>query len=112
MRKLKMLNKVNLDLVSSLSKTQINILVCMSKKPNMYFSVNKLSKLLKKDRTTIQKSISKLENYVFKRQINLEKGFRYEYRFHAGCIDIIKDSIQEQIQELNAVRNELTKLQC
>ena len=74
-------------------------------------SVKELIKIIKKDRTTIQKILIKLlkRNLILKRQVNLDRGFMFIY-FAKDKDEIIKDiennaeqyfsKIKESVQEL------------
>ncbi len=80
---------------------------------NNGLSVKELVKIIKKDRTTIQKILIKLlrRNLILKRQVNLDRGFMFVY-FAKGKEEIIKDiegnvanyfdKIKESVDQLKA----------
>ncbi len=73
-------------------------------------SVKELVEKIEKDRTTVQKILTKLSNrgLVMKRQMNLDRGFMFVY-FSKNREDIVKE-MEENIESyFNSIKSSLEK---
>ncbi len=79
----------------NLNKTEYNVLMFMLKRGEI-FTVSQISKVIKLDRTTIQKAIKSLvdKKLVKKRQKNLPKG-GYTFFYKINNKNEIKDRMKE-----------------
>jgi len=73
-------------------------------------SVKELVKKVNKDRTTVQKILSKLVNrkLLIKRQMNLERGFMFVY-FSKNSNDIINEIENNVNSYFNSIKTSLDK---
>lgn len=65
-----------------LNKSEIRILLLLINNEKKFLSIKYIVKVLNLDRTTIQKRIKILKKFDFieQKQLNLHRGFKYQYR--------------------------------
>lgn len=101
---MKIKNICNAHKKLGLPLTEFNIMVKL-KEEGKEFSIKDLMETLNKDRTTIQKSINKLlaKEVVLKRQINLDRGFMYVFKYNYNST-FIKDKVKELTEEIKGIK--------
>lgn len=95
----------------SISKTEYKIFKELTNTREKY-SIEQLSRLFKKNRTTIQKAVKNLvqKNLVQRRQVNLDKG-GYIYYYFVDDPERMKRRIKEIIEHwYNSAMKEIDKL--
>lgn len=91
-----------------MNKTEYNIMMFLLREEQAY-TASKLGKLMKLDRTTVQKSIKRLaeKNIVLRLQTNLEKG-GYMFMYRIRDKDEIKDRMLKIVENWHKeVKNQI-----
>ena len=104
------LDPVRIQASGGFNRTEITIMLVL--RGNTYKSIKEIVEKVGKDRTTVQKVVTKLlkEGFINKRQINLDRGFMFVYKINQDIIERTKNELKAEYEKnLEILENENNK---